>query len=155
MWCNGSTEGRAFYPCSIQGTPYQASFIKRLVCVLHQVIRPCPGQKTTSFRGARSRWGDKMRRVILTGGRCFGPAPDFTEDYFMEEKNFKMTKPEYLLQFFKFDHLPENLQTISAPFKQVADIMIEKLPRNPERTSGLRKLLEAKDCFVRAGIFED
>jgi len=73
----------------------------------------------------------------------------------MEEKNFKMTKPEYLLQFFKFDHLPENLQTISAPFKQVADIMIEKLPRNPERTSGLRKLLEAKDCFVRAGIFED
>jgi hypothetical protein len=29
------------------------------------------------------------------------------------------------------------------------------LPRNPERTTALRKLLEAKDCAVRASIYKD
>jgi len=76
-------------------------------------------------------------------------------DCILEEHKNKMTKQEYLLQFFTYDHLPENLQILSAPFKQIADMMIEKLPRNPERIAGLRKLLEAKDCFVRAGIFKD
>ena len=30
--------------------------------------------------------------------------------------------------------------------------MIDKLPRNAERTVALRKLLEAKDCAVRASL---
>lgn len=30
--------------------------------------------------------------------------------------------------------------------------MIEVLPDGPELTAGLRKLLEAKDCFVRASL---
>jgi hypothetical protein len=33
--------------------------------------------------------------------------------------------------------------------------MVDKLPRNPERSAGLRKLLEAKDCAVRAQLFVD
>lgn len=59
---------------------------------------------------------------------------------------------EYLLQFFEYSHLPVNLQAISKPFCELAHAMVETLPQNPERTVGLRKLLEAKDCAVRASI---
>lgn len=30
--------------------------------------------------------------------------------------------------------------------------MVDQLPDGPELTAGLRKLLEAKDCFVRAAL---
>ncbi len=61
---------------------------------------------------------------------------------------------EYLLQFFAFGHLPEHLAKISAPFAALATQVVETLPRNPERTVALRKLLEAKDCAVRAQLFK-
>lgn len=60
--------------------------------------------------------------------------------------------PEPMLQFFNYEHLPAHLQAISKPFGDLARWMAESLPRNPERTVGLRKLLEAKDCAVRAAI---
>jgi len=59
---------------------------------------------------------------------------------------------EFLLQFFAFEHLPPNLQMISEPFAGLAECICEGLPRNPERTVALRKLLEAKDCAVRAMV---
>jgi ferritin-like protein len=62
---------------------------------------------------------------------------------------------EYLLQFFSYEHLPPVLQTISKPFSDLALKMFTSLPENPERTAALRKLLEAKDCAVRAWIFKD
>ena len=60
----------------------------------------------------------------------------------------------YLLQFFKYDHLPAHLQEISKPFADLANQMAEKLPPNPESTTMIRKLLEAKDCAVRANLFQ-
>ena len=33
--------------------------------------------------------------------------------------------------------------------------MDEKLAEGPEKTTGLRKLLEAKDCFIRAQLDDD
>lgn len=66
-----------------------------------------------------------------------------------------MTEPtEPLLQFFAYEHLPEHLQTVSRSFSLLAWEMIAILPRNPERTVALRKLLEAKDCAVRARLFK-
>ncbi len=59
-----------------------------------------------------------------------------------------------MLQFFAFEHLPPFLREISAPFGQLAREMVATLPRNPERSAGLRKLLEAKDCAVRARLFK-
>lgn len=59
---------------------------------------------------------------------------------------------DFLLQFFKYDHLPEHLQKISKPFADMAIDMFYKLPSNPERTMCIRKLLEAKDCAVRANV---
>lgn len=59
-----------------------------------------------------------------------------------------------LLQFFRYEHLPPNLQVVSEPFGKLALLIVDTLPRNPERTVALRKLLEAKDCAVRALLFK-
>jgi hypothetical protein len=61
---------------------------------------------------------------------------------------------EPIIQFFAYDHLPVVLQEKSKPFCLLADWIICTLPRNPERTVALRKLLEAKDAAVRASIFK-
>jgi hypothetical protein len=61
---------------------------------------------------------------------------------------------EPMLQFFAFEHLPEHLQEVSKPFCELALHLVESLPRNPERATALRKLLEAKDCAVRAELFK-
>ena len=61
---------------------------------------------------------------------------------------------EPMLQFFAFDHLPEHLQKVSGPFCVLASQIVAALPRNPERTAALRKLLEAKDCAVRAVLWK-
>lgn len=60
----------------------------------------------------------------------------------------------YLLQFFEYAHLPEKLQNVSRPFGELAKEIVESLPDNLERTTALRKLLEAKDCAVRALLFK-
>ncbi len=76
---------------------------------------------------------------------------------------------EPILQFFAYAHLPPHLQLISKPFHDLAHAIVEgdnapttgtvtsgpPLPRNPERTVALRKLLEAKDAAVRAVLFKD
>jgi hypothetical protein len=59
------------------------------------------------------------------------------------------------LQFFAYDHLRADLQVKSKPFGDLAQWMVDTLPRNPERSAALRKLLEAKDCAVRASIYKD
>lgn len=70
---------------------------------------------------------------------------------------------EHITQFFAYQHLPPKLQAVSKPFCDLAFAIIGDerglpegasvefpLPRNPERTVALRKLLEAKDAAVRA-----
>ena len=63
-------------------------------------------------------------------------------------------KPEHLVQFFAYTHLPPKLQAVSEPFSVLAHTVAATLPRNPERTVALRKLLEAKDAAVRALLAE-
>lgn len=58
----------------------------------------------------------------------------------------------HVLRYFEYDHLPERLQEFSAPFAELANDLIGYLPDGPELTAGLRKLLEAKDCIVRAAV---
>lgn len=79
----------------------------------------------------------------------------------MEEKKPIVT--EHILQFFDWSHLPPHLRAVSKPFCELAHAIVKgdnepdssvtfggPLPRNPERTVALRKLLEAKDAAVRA-----
>jgi hypothetical protein len=62
---------------------------------------------------------------------------------------------DMLSQFFVYKHLPEHLQEISKNFAELAKYIIDTLPENPERTTAMRKLLEAKDCAVRARLFKN
>ena len=68
-----------------------------------------------------------------------------------------MTQPRHpgvtaLLSYFEYDHLPSHLQAVSQPCHALAHAMAAELGDSPELTAGLRKLLEAKDCFVRAAL---
>jgi ferritin-like protein len=58
-----------------------------------------------------------------------------------------------LLQFFSYQHLPPHLALVAKPFADLAAKLDAQLPDNPEKTVALRKLLEAKDCAVRAVLF--
>lgn len=68
-----------------------------------------------------------------------------------EREHPMLQQPEHIAQFFAFEHLPPHLQAISQPFARLADSILA-LPRNPERTVALRKLLESKDAAVRAVV---
>jgi len=57
-----------------------------------------------------------------------------------------------LLRYFDCGHLPEDLQKVSGPFCDLAYALEATLPNGPEKTVALRKLLESKDCAVRAAL---
>jgi len=84
-----------------------------------------------------------------------------------DNKSISVQPTEHILQFFAYDHLGTDLAAISKPFHDLAHAIVlgdnapesgtattghGPLPRNPERTVALRKLLEAKDAAVRAAI---
>lgn len=60
-----------------------------------------------------------------------------------------------ILVHFEYKHLPPVLQEVSKPFCELANAMAELVPDSVEMIFALRKLLEAKDCAVRAKIDRD
>ena len=60
--------------------------------------------------------------------------------------------PSTTIKYFSYEHLPPKLQEIAKPLAELAKQMEETLPDGPEKSAGMRKLLEAKDCFVRASL---
>lgn len=60
---------------------------------------------------------------------------------------------EQILQFFEYKHLPLHLQEVSKPFSDLAHQFAGmETEHGAELTTGLRKLLESKDCMVRAAL---
>lgn len=57
-----------------------------------------------------------------------------------------------ILRYFAYAHLPEKLQDVSHSFCDLAEHMEDMLPAGPEKSTALRKLLEAKDAAVRAAL---
>jgi len=58
-----------------------------------------------------------------------------------------------LAAYFVYGHLRSgHLQDTSKACAILAEDMIDLLPDGPELRAGLRKLLEAKDCFVRQAL---
>lgn len=58
-----------------------------------------------------------------------------------------------VLRYFDYGHLPQGrLRTTSQQVYRLAHDMADNLGEGPELTVGLRKLLEAKDAFVRAAL---
>lgn len=60
--------------------------------------------------------------------------------------------PNRMMKYFEYAHLPAHLQEVSKVLCESAEHMDKTLPESAEKTVGLRKLLEAKDCFVRAAL---
>ena len=60
--------------------------------------------------------------------------------------------PTPILRYFASSHLPSELREISVACQVLAKEMDHALPDSAEKSAGLRKLLEAKDCFVRAAL---
>lgn len=59
-----------------------------------------------------------------------------------------------LLRWFEHAHLPADLQVVARPFHTLAHTLAEGMPHGgAELSTALRKLLEAKDCAVRARIY--
>ena len=98
-------------------------------------------RKTNNVISAKLiHWPDTTPIVdnLLTGVREHG---DFTERWQGEE----------MLQWFAFSHLPEGpMRETSRMFCHLAFMVVRTIPRSPERTVALRKLLEGKDAAVRA-----
>jgi hypothetical protein len=62
-----------------------------------------------------------------------------------------MQEQEWLMQFFKWEHLQhDEARAVSKLYAELAEETLRRCPQNPERTVALRKLVEAKDCAVRA-----
>lgn len=57
-----------------------------------------------------------------------------------------------MLKYFEYSHLPEHLARVSKPFFDLAFILEETLPACEQKTLMFQKLLEAKDCAVRAAL---
>jgi hypothetical protein len=70
------------------------------------------------------------------------------------KENQALAEQYPILQYFKYEHLYEELQKVSVPFCTLAWKLARTLPRNAETSVALRKLLEAKDAAVRSMIAE-
>lgn len=81
--------------------------------------------------------------VAATSNGIHPPPTEFTAEEL---------KDDPILRYFHYSHLPPSLQETSRRFCGLARYMIETLPRSAERTAALRKLLEGKDCAVRANL---
>lgn len=103
---------------------------------------------TPSDRRTEQNLRAQMRRALrgrpdLTKGTGISPLPSNPQ---LRTTNMA----NRLLQFFAYAHLPPHLQAVSKPFGDLAQHLDETLPSNAESTVALRKLLESKDCAVRA-----
>ena len=56
------------------------------------------------------------------------------------------------IQYFSSSHLPAALQAVAGPIEVLARKLEALIPGGPEKSAGMRKLLEAKDCFVRCAL---
>lgn len=103
--------------------------------------------------------GDKEKSINIRDQEvCFitrnlgSGSLDLCSSEIFEQSSFR---PEHhLMQLFQYKHLPEHLQAISKPICELAERLDSILPNNPEKTTALRKLREAKDCAVTATIFK-
>ena len=61
---------------------------------------------------------------------------------------------ERILSYFVHEHLPYYLQLVSKPVDDLAWDVAARSPQNDELEIALRKLLEAKECLLRAVVKE-
>lgn len=103
-----------------------------------------------SWRSDRYIWGLGGRDAGSGSAEAFrtpkGEPPDRKGQLMAEEQR------KSILRYFRYDHLPEDLQMISKPFYDLAMSMDFRLLPGTEKSVTFRKLLEAKDAAVRAAL---
>lgn len=58
-----------------------------------------------------------------------------------------------IMKYFEYAPSSKLIADVTgAPTCELAKFMDKELPDGPEKSAGLRKLLEAKDCFIRAAL---
>lgn len=60
--------------------------------------------------------------------------------------------PSPIIRAFQTDHLLTNLRSAADPIRDLAAALDASLPDGQDKAAGLRKLLEARDHFVRAAL---
>ena len=105
--------------------------------------RPEPRPTDAEYAEYADRSTDGIAEAVETAS-AIHPAP---KQFTPEE-----IEADPVLRYFYYEHLPEKLKSISTQFCLLASITIDSLPRNAERSTALRKLLEAKDAAVRAAL---
>lgn len=118
---------------------------------VHQTVQGrCPAC------GHQSLFLGEGGHVTCSRGAC--PAPYAADDLLESAGDNSVDLAERhastqaVAQHFAYSHLPPHLQAVSVRCYNLAGAMLQQLPDSPELTAGLRKLLEAKDCFVRAAV---
>lgn len=99
---------------------------------------------------------DELTRLYRAGKMGPPVLPDLPREEGAQPQLSGVDSPdrEPLLQFFRFEHLAEELQEVSEPFANLAKHIAIVLPKNNQRDRCLAKLLEAKDCAVRARLYQ-
>jgi hypothetical protein len=105
----------------------------------------------------RERLRDYMEREVVDSAPAApveaSEKPTAPASVEASEKPTALADP--MLQFFAYEHLPPHLGAVSRPFGELAQRVATELPRNPERTAALRKILEGKDAAVRALLYRE
>lgn len=115
--------------------------------------------KVILINAASSRTEHQFESIDEAHGSCGSKLPliyngkaGFFEFITVDSTVTRFVETDPIFAFFEYRHLPEHLQKVSKRFYEIAEWMVLEVPRNAERTAGLRKLLESKDCAVRAAL---
>ncbi len=95
-------------------------------------------------------WLDIQTLKALHKAELIPPVPEPEDDATPVATATYHPSVDHLLQFFSFGHLPLQKAVVSKQFSDLAYMLADILPGNPETTVALRKLLEAKDAAVRS-----
>lgn len=68
------------------------------------------------------------------------------------ETSQELLEAEPMMEHFTFAHLTGAMRDTSERFYSLARYVVVTLPRTPERTVALRKILEGKDAAVRCAL---
>ncbi len=66
-----------------------------------------------------------------------------------------LTNDQQIQQRFQQQQQNQNLRQVNQAFGSLAQDIVNKLPRNHERTNALQRLVEAQDAVIRASVFDD
>lgn len=115
--------------------------------------------KVILINAAGTRSEHEFQTIEEANGSCGPKMPLICDGRagFFEFESVSSTKVRFvetdpIFQYFAYGHLPDRLQKISKPFYDQAERIVLEIARSAERTAGLRKLLESKDCIVRAAL---